>query len=121
MEYMVPAPSQGIPPWHVQDVQDKFGEFDLPEVLLLHLFCPRASGLARSPGELQSPTQRGQVHVFGQRSPANSIHLRRKMDQTPDFAVLLIDSVLDLLFGGKQRYKVAASTPNRSKGIDYET
>ena len=40
-------------------------------------------------GELQSPTRRGQAHVFGQRFLMNFIRFRRKMHQTPDFAVLL--------------------------------
>ena len=44
---------------------------------------------AAKPGELQSPTQRGQVHVFGLSFPVNSGLVSRKMDQSPDFAVCL--------------------------------
>ena len=40
-------------------------------------------------GELQSPTQRGQVHVFGPSFPVDSVLVSRRMDQSPDFAVLL--------------------------------
>ena len=47
-------------------------------------------------GELQSPTRRGQVHVFGQRFLLNFIRSRRKMDRTPDFAVLLIGTASSL-------------------------
>ncbi len=43
-----------------------------------------------STGELQSPTRRGQFHVFGQGSLVNFIRFGRKMDRTPDFAVLLV-------------------------------
>ena len=39
-------------------------------------------------GSRRSPTRRGQVHVFGQRFPVNFDLSRRKMDRTPNFAVL---------------------------------
>jgi hypothetical protein len=37
-------------------------------------------------------TRRGQVHVFGQYIQAIGIRVSRKMDQTPDFAVLQVDA-----------------------------
>ena len=40
-------------------------------------------------GQLQCPTPRGQVHVFGQRFSLKATRFDRKMDQTPDFAVVL--------------------------------
>ena len=43
------------------------------------------------PGSSPSEEQRGQVHVFGQRSPQNPAPTSRKMDQSPDFAALLPD------------------------------
>ena len=43
----------------------------------------------RAAGELQGPTRRGQVHVFGQRFLVKLIHSRRTMDRTPDFVALL--------------------------------
>ena len=45
--------------------------------------------LAIPSGKLQSPTRRGQVHVFGQRPCRISNGSRRKMDRTQDLAVLL--------------------------------
>src|SRR5580658_2306744 len=65
-------------------VAEKQAEIRFPE-----FSSCRARGLVPEPGELQSPTRRGQVHVFGQGSLDNFSRSRRKMDQTPDFAVLL--------------------------------
>ena len=45
-------------------------------------------GLGGRAGDLQSPTRRGQVHVFGQRFPIRLGSSSRKMDQSPDFDAL---------------------------------
>ena len=50
---------------------------------------PRQNGSFLDPGELQSHKQRGQVHVFGRRFSRKARRVGRKMDQPPDFAVLL--------------------------------
>jgi hypothetical protein len=50
-------------------------------------------GLHNRVGERQSPTRSGQVHVFEQRPCQISNRSRRKTDQTPDSAVLLLNRV----------------------------
>ena len=61
--------------------------------------CRSASGKRRRgfPGELQSPTRRGQVHVFGQGSPANSIHFAPKNGPDPGLCSSPVPNTCNLL------------------------
>jgi hypothetical protein len=62
-------------------------------------------------GELQSHTRRGQVHVFGRRLRLKAERSRRKMDQTPDFAILLPTTVYATRYTTRDRRKSRRRLP----------
>ena len=85
-----PANGSGFANFSFSASPPLFGHGELRHRLLWRHDSASLSGSYGGTGELQSPTRRGQVDVFEQASPADSIRWRRKMEQTPDFAVLLL-------------------------------